>query len=185
MTRLVVHTARISYGGPDRLDVTRRAVDQARKRGEPPPPGAAWAPSWGILEPVIEARRRTPELGPLGLAALEDAWSVYVEGYLEEQRLSYLPCHACLAGLLEYDAHTCPVNTAFYPPTACPTSLQGAWRHGIRSKRPAWENLLARERVVLVCYCLDAERCHRWLLRTRILPALGAVDGGELLQEAA
>ena len=44
----------------------------------------------------------------------------------------------------------------------------------------AWKQLLQRPRVVLACYCEDAEHCHRWLLRTQVLPALGAIDRGEL-----
>ena len=52
-------------------------------------------------------------------------------------------------------------------------------RASYRRNRRAWEALLARERVVLVCYCVDPAHCHRAILRTRILPALGAVDAGE------
>ncbi len=46
--------------------------------------------------------------------------------------------------------------------------------------RPEWDALLARERVVLTCYCPDALRCHRRIL-ARILASLGASDHGELL----
>lgn len=52
-------------------------------------------------------------------------------------------------------------------------------RVSYRTNRAAWERLLARERVVLVCYCVDPERCHRRLL-AQILARLGAEDGGEL-----
>ena len=45
----------------------------------------------------------------------------------------------------------------------------------------AWRSLLARKRVVLVCYCGNPERCHRTLLARDILPTLGAVYGGELV----
>lgn len=53
-------------------------------------------------------------------------------------------------------------------------------RQSFRAQRAAWDALLARGRVVLVCYCTDAEHCHRGILRRRILPALGAVDCGEI-----
>lgn len=44
----------------------------------------------------------------------------------------------------------------------------------------AWEALLARQRVVLVCYCsVNPKRCHRRIL-ARILASMGAVDRGEL-----
>jgi uncharacterized protein YeaO (DUF488 family) len=48
-----------------------------------------------------------------------------------------------------------------------------------RFHRAAWDALLARERVVLVCYCTDAKRCHRSIL-ARILESLGAINRGEL-----
>lgn len=60
-------------------------------------------------------------------------------------------------------------------------------RRSYRKHRDAWDALLRRERVVLLCFCAEADRCHRALLRARILPTLGAVDCGELerLPEAA
>jgi uncharacterized protein YeaO (DUF488 family) len=53
-------------------------------------------------------------------------------------------------------------------------------RHSYKTERAKWDALLARESVTLVCYCTDETKCHRHLLRTKILPALGAVDGGEV-----
>jgi hypothetical protein len=53
-------------------------------------------------------------------------------------------------------------------------------RESYRRDRGPWQRLLARERVVLVCYCPDAEHCHRALLGRVILPALGATWCGEL-----
>lgn len=53
-------------------------------------------------------------------------------------------------------------------------------RHSYKAERSKWDALLARDAVTLVCYCTDAMKCHRHLLRTKILPALGAVDGGEV-----
>jgi hypothetical protein len=53
-------------------------------------------------------------------------------------------------------------------------------RVSYRRERADWDALLARGRVVLVCYCTDATKCHRALLRETILPTLGAVDRGEL-----
>jgi hypothetical protein len=34
---LRIHTARIAYRGPDRLDITRAGADAARRKGEPFP----------------------------------------------------------------------------------------------------------------------------------------------------
>jgi uncharacterized protein YeaO (DUF488 family) len=55
-------------------------------------------------------------------------------------------------------------------------------REMARSKRlhgSAWAALMARQRVVLVCYCVHSRHCHRRIL-ARILESLGAVDRGEL-----
>lgn len=217
MTRLLVHTARIDSRDPDRLDVTRRAVDVARKKGAPDPPGAFLAPSWGILQPVIEARTRAHDLTQMAKKAagmpetiqrpdewalvrdaeslFDESWKTYVDGYLAEMRVSYSACGACDGTDPEDPApdyqHTCAWNRGPRPPPHRPGHFRfniataEAWKRGARSHRIDWLRLLSRPRVVLVCYCTEAERCHRFLLRTRILPALGAVDAGEILKEAA
>ena len=46
-------------------------------------------------------------------------------------------------------------------------------------ERAAWDALLARPAVVLVCYCTDPARCHRRVL-AELLAKLGAVDLGEV-----
>jgi len=48
-----------------------------------------------------------------------------------------------------------------------------------RLNKAAWDELLARPRVVLTCYCTNPQRCHRRIL-ARILVTLGATDRGEL-----
>lgn len=53
-------------------------------------------------------------------------------------------------------------------------------RHSYATERPLWDALLSRQRVVMTCVCTDETRCHRHILRTRILPKLGAVDCGEI-----
>lgn len=53
-------------------------------------------------------------------------------------------------------------------------------RASYRSHRDAWDALLARSSVTLVCYCTDHLHCHRTLLATQILPALGAHYAGEV-----
>ena len=62
---LRVHTARVSYGGADRLDITRKSA---------PPEGIAFVPSWAICELVQRAAwARELGLDPRGvdLLALE------------------------------------------------------------------------------------------------------------------
>lgn len=141
---LHVYTDRIGSDDPDAIDVTARS-------------GHFLAPSWNIVRPVVDARKRIKKiiaehkakrLAPIDthtlrtdiLNAIEDeAWATYVPLYLHEMRSSY------------------------------------------RANRPQWDALLNRKRVVLLCYCTRAEHCHRHLLRTRILPRCGAVDMGEIV----
>jgi uncharacterized protein YeaO (DUF488 family) len=56
----------------------------------------------------------------------------------------------------------------------------GEMRTSYRAKPDAWRELLARPRVVLVCYCTDHTQCHRLILAQSILPKFGATYGGEL-----
>ena len=53
-------------------------------------------------------------------------------------------------------------------------------RASYRENRRAWDSLLDRDHVVLVCFCVNAERCHRTMLARDILPKLGAVYIGEI-----
>ena len=141
-------TARISTRDPDRFDITRKSGG---------PDGEVFAPSWAILRPALDARRKATAMrdvademsDSLVRAAYHakinesaddlerEAWERYVPAYMAEMRRSYA------------------------------------------DNRAAWEGLLARSRVVLVCYCTDAARCHRTLL-AGILGKLGADVRGEL-----
>lgn len=148
---LRVYTARVSYDGPDRLDVTRQGADAHRKRHGIPSPGEPFAPSWRILKPALAARRlasRMLEHRPDGdLAEAREAaaklalesWERYVREYTAEMRASY------------------------------------------QRRRRAWDALLARETVTLVCYCTDPARCHRSLL-AGMLGSCGAEVLGEHAQ---
>ena len=148
---LTVHTARVSYDGTDRLDVTRKSAG---------PDGIVFAPSWAILRPALDllsvARSMRAAADHAGATKPDDAvlaescaemtraaeaietgaWALYVEAYRSEMRESY------------------------------------------RTQRAAWRALLARESVTLVCYCADPARCHRTLL-AGILAKLGSTDAGE------
>jgi len=46
--------------------------------------------------------------------------------------------------------------------------------------RASWNELLGREHVVLLCFCVDPCRCHRTILASDILPKLGAKYRGEV-----
>lgn len=54
----------------------------------------------------------------------------------------------------------------------------GHMRASWRAYRAAWDALLARETVTLVCFCADRARCHRGILAELLVKA-GAEDGGE------
>lgn len=137
---LMVYTARVSYGGPDRLDITSGTAYRARQKGELSE-GAPFAPTgklvgWG-KRMMREADKRRAQGDP-GVDAFEEfVWMQYAQRYRFLMRESY------------------------------------------KHEREAWEALLDRERVVLVCFCTRAERCHRRLLAT-YLEKLGAADRGEL-----
>lgn len=115
----VVWTARVGYRGSDGLDVTRKSAGAD---------GLPFAPSWAILSPELDARRRG-----------EDAaarWPAYVAAYEHEMRESE------------------------------------------RRDPGAWQRLLGRESVTLLCYCTDPAHCHRSVL-ARMLGARGARVCGE------
>ncbi len=159
-TTIEVWTSRLDprVTDPDLLNIARGS----RTEGE----GLAFAPSKGILGPVLWARRRANEALLSGLD--EDArdietaaWKAYVPAYLAEMLVS----------------SNRPV------PEAYRGAVREAWSRGIRPDPDAWTRLLLRERVVLQCFC-TGERCHRFLL-ARILGKLGATLKGELPLPAA
>ena len=119
---ILIHTARVTYTGPDRLDVTR-------KSGDP-----TFAPSWRILGPMLTLRRQA-DIGYMP-SRFAHAWPQYVFDYTAEMRTSYC------------------------------------------EHRAAWDALLARDEVTLLCYCTDPMHCHRTVL-AEILGKLGATVRGE------
>lgn len=156
---LHVYSARIGIRDPDALDVTRTTGQGL---------GVAFAPSAHLLADVLAARRESQRLrdgamplfeGAEGMerrlreaeSIEEAAWQRYVPRYLDQMRASY----------------------------ADAVQRFGKQLRAYGKEAGPWGELLARERVVLCCYCGRADRCHRYLLRVQILPALGAVDCGE------
>ncbi|XXX79229.1 hypothetical protein WMF30_10685 [Sorangium sp. So ce134] len=187
---LLVFSARVSYSGPGRLQITRRG-DGCDPAGMPFAPSealldralAARGQAEKLRETAAELRGRQLDLGETRAdvearerhaAALaeeaeqieRDLWSWYAPRYKAEARVSY--------GL----ARGTPA-WARQPPDARALAEE-AWERGARPHPEAWRRLLAREHVVACCFCADPARCHRAILRAEILPALGAVDGGEV-----
>lgn len=60
----VIYTARIGYADPDVVDITRKTGDQFSR---------AFAPSWALLGPVLQARRTGGDM--------EREWRRYVVGF--------------------------------------------------------------------------------------------------------
>lgn len=86
-----IYTARVSYRGADRLDVTRKSAG---------PDGLPFAPSWRILRPVLAARRAS---GPVAVAY---AWPQYAADYTAEMRASFRKHRAAWSALLSRDEVT-------------------------------------------------------------------------------
>jgi uncharacterized protein YeaO (DUF488 family) len=139
----------------DALDITRKTADDCAKRGEVSL-GAFLAPSWPLLKIALDARWKSSEL---------------------EQR-----ARAELSRNNESAARRAEQDAA--------DVLKWAWRdyapqyieemrRSFRVNRSEWDALLTRETVTLQCFCTDAEHCHRWILRTIILPKCGALNVGE------
>ena len=84
-----VFTARVSYVGADRLDITRAGADAYRKRTGLTWEGEAWAPSWTIVWPIIKLRREVRDLGAYADSVLLAAWRAYVPAFTAEMRASY------------------------------------------------------------------------------------------------
>lgn len=96
----VVWTARVTYRGADRVDVTRAGRDAL---------GGAFAPSWALLGPYLAKRRR-------GGAGADD-WSAYVAAYTAEMRTSWRARRAAWVAVLGRPAATLVCYCA--DPTRC------------------------------------------------------------------
>lgn len=155
-----VFSAQYRYRGPDRLDITRVGVDKALRAGQPAP-GAPFAPSSTLLWPHKVMLEQVEVLSKVGQhdaaeSLARAAWESYRITYDAEMRVS-AGQRRDRWGALEHLAYT----------------------SGVRPSATAWRALLARSRVVLVCFCTNAEMCHRSLL-ARALAACGAMFAGEI-----
>lgn len=156
-TPLQVFSARFSpKGHPDGLDVTREGIG-----GKPDPLGVLFAPSNRILRPALRAREIADDMR-------RDA-----------DDLTKAPTGIERVALLARAEQIEAAAWDIYEP-----AFMAEMRESYRANRRAWEGLLARSSIVLCCFCVlrpgAPPRCHRVLLRSRIFPALGAVDRGEI-----
>jgi hypothetical protein len=120
-------------------------------RGSGGQDGAPFAPSWAILKPALEARNAATFLrrGP-GKAR---------------------------PGALVQSAEADAIEDAAW--AVYVEAYRAEMRASYRQSRAAWDALLGRSRVALVCFCTEPARCHRTLL-AGILGKLGADVRGEL-----
>ncbi|MGK3995042.1 hypothetical protein [Sorangium sp. So ce1024] len=187
---LLVFSARVSFAGPGRLQITRRG-DGCDPMGLPFAPSealldralAARGQADRLREAAAELRGRQLDLGEtradveareLRAAALAEeaeqieaeTWAGYAPRYRAEMRVSYGLARGTPAW-----ARQAPEARAL---------AEEAWERGVRPRPEAWRRLLTAPFRVICCFCTDERRCHRAILRAEILPALGAVDGGEV-----
>lgn len=146
---LQVYSARVSYRGDDRLDVTRKSARE----------GLFLAPSWNVLRPALIARYSV-DLKRADLEAANAQWA-----HRDAERLGFE-----LAALEREWDETWERYVALFT---------DEMRTSYRRHREAWVALLQRPIVTLCCYCADSQRCHRTLLARDILPKLGAHNAGE------
>lgn len=175
---LRVRSARLTYGGNGRLDVTTRSTS---------PIGVRFAPSPKLLQSGMRERQRAANIlaraAKIGddkaeargqllaqASAIEEAfWPVYEAGYLAERRLhAGLVAHRTWEQLTELE--------------------RAAWDRGVRVCPGDWTKLReaawiepAGPLLVVCCFCTDALRHH---CHTRTLcvccSKLGAIDEGEV-----
>lgn len=132
------------------------ALDITRKGNHPQ--GVIFAPSETILRPALRARDEANKL-----RRDADDLTIAPTGI---ERLALL----AQAERIEFEMWT------WYEP-----AYTEEMRACYKANRHAWQSILAKPRVILLCYCAKAAlpHCHRIVLRG-IFVKLGAVDGGEL-----
>ena len=176
---LHLHTA--SYRSPvenaDRLDITAVGVARALRAGQPAP-GAAFAPSPGLLWPaknhldlVAALQHRADAITGTDAGA---AVAVMAEQLVQKTDAAYQ--RLFLAEMrVSYGIH----------PERWRDDEHGAHRRGVQAQHSSWEALLARDSVTLCCFCPRREpgsgqrhTCHRGHV-AEALTKLGAVDLGE------
>lgn len=128
-------------------------LDVTRKGNDPV--GVVFAPSETILRAALDLRYLSRDLA----------------GVAEWQ----CPDDGLRATLLAAPARIAAAMWALYSP-----AYVAEMRENYRRDRSPWERLLARDRVVLTCFCVAPTQCHRYLLGATLLPKLGAVWCGEV-----
>jgi hypothetical protein len=187
---LLVFSARATYSRPGRFQITRRG-DGCDPAGLPFAPSealldralAARGQAEKLREAAAELRERQLDLGDTRAdveAREQHAAALTAEAErVEAQWFTWFRAHFLAEMRVSYGiARGTPAWTRLPPEGRA--MAEEAWERGARPHPEAWRRLLARGATVLCCFCMDDRRCHRGILRAEILPALGAVDGGEV-----
>lgn len=147
---LTVYTARVTYAGADRLDITRKSAG---------PDGIAFAPSWKILGPMLRSRKR--ENGPAGALL----WDGYVEDYTAEMRISYREQRPAWDSLLARESATllCYCNDARHCHRTVLAGILGKLGATVHGERPPSAKKMLRAMLATVEYDQTAEEAEQEL----------------------
>lgn len=118
---------------------------------------------------------------PTLLPAAAEFWATAAEARAEQAISSGDYALACREAAEMFEAEACDLETDHWDAFA--EAYLAQMRASVKAHWSEWKALLARERVVLVDRYPVTAKSPRFLLRTKILPALGAVAGGEFSEE--
>lgn len=187
---LLVFSAQVAFRGPGRLQIPRRS-DGCDPMGLPFAPSealldralAARGQAEKLREAAAELRGRQLDLGETrGDVEAREQHAAVLAGEAERvdaQWFAWFRAHFLAEMRVSYGiARGTPAWTRLPPEGRA--MAEEAWERGARPHPEAWRRLLAKGHVTICCFCTREDRCHRGILRAEILPALGAVDGGEV-----
>lgn len=118
---------------------------------------------------------------PTLLPAAAEFWTTAAEARAEQTISSGDYAVACREAAEMFEAEARDLETDHWEAFA--EAYLAQMRASVKAHWSSWKALLARERVVLVDAYPVVTKSPRFLLRTRILPALGATAGEEFSEE--
>lgn len=124
-----------------------------------------------------------PHLAPSTtlLPASAELWAAAAEARAEIDRHSGDYAVACREAAEMFEAEARDRETDAWGAFA--EAYLAQMRASVKAHWPAWKELLSRERVVLVDAYPVAAKSPRFILRTMVLPKLGAIAGEEFGEE--
>lgn len=182
---LTVYTTQLfKYRYHDGVDITRSGATTTKRQGIDAP-GAIWAPSAELVYPAVErmkACRALMKAGTtMGVQSYVLAMAAHVPPVGELSRHRQVPheVHRDSQREAAYDKMAVAMEQIITNWSAYVDAFMIEMRHSWKVNRAQWNAFLTMDQVTLLCRCEDAAHCHRRILRNIILPALGAIDGGE------